>query len=123
VSAPTLQLIAEPRRQRILRMCWTGEHAAGDIAASMPEVTFGAVSQHLHILHRAGALRVRRDGRRRLYTADRASLGELAPVLEQLWFGHLTKLKALAESDQRAIDAHPENPPCPPLPPPPRKTR
>jgi DNA-binding transcriptional ArsR family regulator len=79
-----LQVVAEPRRREILRLVWTDERAAGEIAAQF-DVSFGAVSQHLRVLLDAGFVRVREEGRRRLYRADREALGGLAATLEALW--------------------------------------
>jgi DNA-binding transcriptional ArsR family regulator len=105
-TSPTsaLALLAEPRREQIMREVWRTERSAGQIAGVMP-VTFGAVSQHLRILLDAGLVTVRLDGRRRWYSANRAALGPLAPALEQMWFGKLSQLKHLAEAEQRRIDA------------------
>jgi DNA-binding transcriptional ArsR family regulator len=104
MSAAALRAVSEPRRQQILRLVWDRERPAGDIAASF-DVTFGAVSQHLRVLHDAGLVSVRRDGRRRLYRARREHLGPLADVLEGLWRDRLKDLKALAEAEERAGSA------------------
>ena len=84
MSVAALRAVSEPRRQQILRLVWDRERPAGEIAASF-DVTFGAVSQHLRVLHDAGLVTVRRDGRRRLYQARREHLGPLRDVLEDLW--------------------------------------
>jgi DNA-binding transcriptional ArsR family regulator len=104
MSAAALRAVSEPRRQQILRLVWDQERPAGDIAASF-EVTFGAVSQHLRVLHEAGLVSVRRDGRRRLYQARREQLGPLRAVLEDLWRDRLAELRVLAEAEERAPDA------------------
>jgi DNA-binding transcriptional ArsR family regulator len=83
-SPDPLSLLAEPKRQEILRLVWGRELAAGEIAACF-DVTFSAISQHLALLREAGLIRQRREGRKRLYTADRDRLGPLAPALEALW--------------------------------------
>ncbi|HMK73790.1 MAG TPA: metalloregulator ArsR/SmtB family transcription factor [Myxococcaceae bacterium] len=95
-----LQVLAEPRRQEILRLVWTSERAAGDIASQV-DVTFGAVSQHLRILREAGLVTLRKDGRRRLYLANPGALGPLAEHLQTLWRSRLHRLKQLAESEER----------------------
>jgi DNA-binding transcriptional ArsR family regulator len=92
-----MKVIAEPRRRDILRLCWDTERAAGDLAARF-DITFGAVSQHLKVLREAGMVRVRRDGTRRFYRADRAGLGPLASYLESMWSVQLDRLAALAET-------------------------
>src|SRR5438093_6728344 len=97
-SIDALQVVAEPRRREILRLVWDREVAAGDIAAQF-DVGFGAVSQHLGVLRDAGFVRVRREGNRRLYVADRARLGPLAQALEAMWASTLDRLAAAVESD------------------------
>ena len=98
MSVAALRAVSEPRRQQILRLVWDRERPAGEIAASF-DVTFGAVSQHLRVLHDAGLVTVRRDGRRRLYQARREHLGPLREVLEDLWRSGLEELKTLAEAE------------------------
>jgi DNA-binding transcriptional ArsR family regulator len=95
-----LDVVANPTRRRILRSIWTRERSAGEIAADF-SVTFGAVSQHLGVLRDAGMVRVRREGRRRHYRADRDALGPLATMLEAMWSERLQRLKSAAENAQR----------------------
>jgi DNA-binding transcriptional ArsR family regulator len=95
--ATPLEVLAEPRRQHILRLVWDGELAAGEIAARM-DVSFGATSQHLRVLREAGLVSVRQEGRRRYYRARPEGLGPLRAYLEQLWRGHLDDLRAAAEA-------------------------
>jgi DNA-binding transcriptional ArsR family regulator len=83
-----------------LRLVWDGERSASEIAARLGEITFGAVSQHLGVLRRAGFVVVRRDGSRRFYRADREALGPLAGLLEQMWTGQLDRLAELAETEE-----------------------
>jgi DNA-binding transcriptional ArsR family regulator len=94
-----LQVISEPRRREILRLVWDRELASGDIAASF-EVTFGAVSQHLGVLREAGFVRVRKDGTRRFYQADRERLGPLAQALEAMWADTLDRLAEAVEAER-----------------------
>jgi len=95
----TLQVIAEPTRRRILGLVWEDELAAGEIAEQF-DVTFGAVSQHLAVLRDAGLVNVRRDGTRRLYSADRDALAPYRSVLEALWTDHLQQLAAMIETEE-----------------------
>ncbi|HEV8566493.1 MAG TPA: metalloregulator ArsR/SmtB family transcription factor [Actinoplanes sp.] len=92
-----VKIIAEPRRREILRLCWHGERAAGDLADAF-EITFGAVSQHLKVLRDAGLVTVRRDGTRRYYRANPTALGPLAAYLEAQWGRQLDRLTELAEA-------------------------
>ena len=100
MSSALLAVIAEPRRQEILRLVWDGERRAGDIAGEM-DVTFGAVSQHLRVLREAGAVTVVKRGRERWYRADKRALGPLAQHLSQLWRSQLHNLKHAAEAEER----------------------
>lgn len=93
-----LQIVAEPRRRAILQLVWNRELAAGDIAGYF-DVSFPAISQHLGVLRDAGFISVRRDGRSRLYRADRKALGPLRPMLEKMWNEKLDRLVGLIEEE------------------------
>ena len=92
----TLQLVAEPRRQEILRLVWQDELPVGELVDRL-DLSYAGVSQHLALLREAGLVTVRRDGKRRLYQADHDKLGPLKPFLESFWAGELDRLAALAE--------------------------
>ena len=94
-------MLAEPRRQAILRLMWDREVAAGDIARAMPEVTFGALSQHLRMLRENGLVQQRKEGRFRYYSIDPNARPSLHAYLSALWSLHLLELKALVEDDVR----------------------
>ena len=98
-----LQVIAAPRRLRILELVWDTERSAGEIAAQF-EVSWSAISQHLTVLRRAGFVVERREGRSRFYRADKAALGSLRTVVEEHWRSGLHRLKDLAEAEQRAAE-------------------
>src|SRR5262249_28927252 len=95
-----LAALAAPRRREILRLVWDGERSAGTIHAALGDVTFGAVSQHLRRLQQAGLVRVRVDGRRRLYQADKQMLAPLRKWLEEMWDDALYALKLRAELEE-----------------------
>ncbi|SRR6266508_6962517 len=101
-----LHVVAEPHRREILRMVWDRELSSGEIASRF-DVTFGAVSQHLGVLRDAGFVRVRVDGNRRFYAADRARLGPLAQMLEAMWAATLDRLAQAVESDDGAATRTP----------------
>jgi len=92
-----LQVIAAPRRLRILELVWDQELSAGQIAAQF-EVSWPAVSQHLRVLKEAGFVVERRQGTSRIYRADQAALGSLR------WRRGLGRVKDLAEAEQRDKD-------------------
>src|SRR5215470_17078502 len=92
-----LTAIASPRRREILRLVWDREMAAGDIAAAMPDVTFGAVSLQLRSLQNAGLVVCRRDRKHRFYKARHEALGPLGKSLERMWDDALWRLKLAAQ--------------------------
>ena len=93
-----LQVIAEPRRRRILELIWDNELSAGAIAREF-DITFGAVSQHLGVLRESGFVDVRAEGNQRLYRVNKQALGPLRQVLETMWTGILDDLAATIERD------------------------
>jgi len=96
------QALAEPRRRRIVSLVWQREREAGQIHRAVGGVTFGAVSQHLRVLREAGAVRVRTEGRRRLYRADRVAVRRMVARLERMWASGLDGLRRLAEAEEQA---------------------
>jgi DNA-binding transcriptional ArsR family regulator len=95
-----VQVIADPKRREILRLVWDAERPASEIAEHF-DVTFGAVSQHLGVLRRAGLVVMRRDGTRRFYRADRVALRPYTSMLRKLWAEQLDRLAELAEAEER----------------------
>jgi DNA-binding transcriptional ArsR family regulator len=95
-----LKAIAEPRRQRILRLVRDAELSAGEIASYF-EITRPAVSQHLGVLKEAGLVNERRDGTKRLYRARPEGLAELKAFLDQFWGARLEALKREAEREEK----------------------
>ncbi len=91
MSTPRLQAafhaLADPTRRRILELLEDGERPVTALLPSF-SITQSAVSQHLAVLSKAGLVRVRRSGRRHMY-----SLG--APALRTVarWAAGLTRAK------------------------------
>src|SRR2546425_13209033 len=73
----TMVAIASPRRRQILRLVWSAERSAGEIAATVHDVSWPAVSQNLRVLKNSGLITERRQGTHRYYKADRRALGPL----------------------------------------------
>jgi DNA-binding transcriptional ArsR family regulator len=97
-----LKAIAEPRRRAILRLVWSQELPATDIADRFGDVTRPAISQHLTVLKEANLVTERRDGTRRLYKANTDTLAELRAFLDDYWTTGLERLRDVAE----AAEAH-----------------
>jgi DNA-binding transcriptional ArsR family regulator len=96
-----LKALAEPRRREILRLVWSDELPAAEIAARFDDVTRSAVSQHLGVLRGAELVIERRDGTRRLYRANQPEMVRLRQFLDEYWTGSLQRLQDLAESAER----------------------
>jgi DNA-binding transcriptional ArsR family regulator len=93
--------LAEPRRREIIKLVWTEELPAAQIAARFDDVTRSAVSQHLGVLREAELIIERRDGTRRLYRANHAQMDRIRQFLDEYWTGSLQRLQHLAESAER----------------------
>jgi DNA-binding transcriptional ArsR family regulator len=82
--------------QRVARECLTAGELARGFRISRP-----AVSKHVRILVRAGVLRVRREGRNRVYELDATPLREVDEWVAQyrmFWKANLRSLKDFVES-------------------------
>lgn len=94
-----LRALAEPRRQAMLRLIRDEPRSAGEIGAHF-DISQQGVSQHLQVLADAGLVRVRREGKRRLYVVDPEGLESLDAFLADLWPAGLRRLKDAVESDR-----------------------
>jgi DNA-binding transcriptional ArsR family regulator len=99
-----LKAIADPKRREILRLVWSNEMPATDIASHFGDVTRSAISQHLGVLRQANLICERRAGNRRLYLANVDEMVRLRTFLDQFWSGSLDRLKTAAEAAQRKKD-------------------
>ncbi len=101
-----LRALAEPRRREILRLVWSQERPATEIADHFADVTRSAVSQHLKVLKAAELVSERRDGTRRLYLAKQDQVAELRRFLTDFWTSGLERLRDAAETAQRDKEQH-----------------
>jgi DNA-binding transcriptional ArsR family regulator len=95
--AELLAILNSARRRELLRLCWRDGQPARALRDALPDVTFGAVSQHLKVLRDAGLVEVEARGRERIYRAKRTALGPLRAWLEASWDDALYRLKLAAE--------------------------
>jgi DNA-binding transcriptional ArsR family regulator len=95
-----LKALAEPNRLAILTLIRRRELPATEIAGHF-KTTRPAVSQHLHVLTRAGLLYERREGTKRLYRLRPEGLRELRKLLDLFWDVKLDRLKAEVELEAR----------------------
>ncbi len=98
--ASLVHALHAPRRREILRLCWDEEQPASAIHAALPDVTAGAISQHLRVLLDADLVQVRRAGRHRFYKTKRGALGPLRQSLLAMWADALYRLQLEAELEQ-----------------------
>src|ERR1700686_1774923 len=79
-TADAFNAVAEPRRREILDLLTGGERPVNDLV-SLLGLAQPPVSKHLRVLREVDAVRVRGDGRRRLY---RVNSPALRPIHEWL---------------------------------------
>jgi DNA-binding transcriptional ArsR family regulator len=90
------EVVAEPNRRRLLDLLDSGERSAGELVASLPELTQPAVSRHLRILRESGLVETRIDGQRRIYTLHPERLTEIDAWItryRRYWPRHLDALE------------------------------
>ena len=95
-----LSALSSPRRREILRLIWSEELPAGEIAKAF-DVSWPAISQNLRVLKDSGLVRERRAGTSRLYRADRSALRPLEAYLRRMWTRDIDRLRLLAEAEER----------------------
>jgi DNA-binding transcriptional ArsR family regulator len=88
--------IAHPARRAILVRLREGERAASALAEPFG-MTLSAVSQHLRTLEEADLVRVRRDGRQRLYELRPQKLGEVVAWVDEFAAFFSQRLDALGK--------------------------
>lgn len=97
LAVEALAAVADPTRRQILDMLVDAEITAGELASAFP-VSRPAVSRHLRVLRvlrEAGLVKVRSDGRRRVYALEPGPLRELDAWLDpyrRLWAQRLDAL-------------------------------
>jgi DNA-binding transcriptional ArsR family regulator len=89
MSSSTFAALGDPTRRRILELLADGEQSVGTLVAALASespISQPAVSQHLRVLLDTQLVRVRADGRRRLYAIDPLGLEAAAA-----WLAHLVE--------------------------------
>ena len=61
------EALAEPHRRALLDLLATGPRSAGELVASLPELTQPTVSRHLKTLREAGLVEVEAKAQKRIY--------------------------------------------------------
>lgn len=103
-AADVFHAIAEPNRRRLLDMLADGELAAQELANRF-DISFAAVSQHLKILHDAGLVTRRAEGRKRIYTLTARPLREVddwTATYRRFWQDRLKRLRSYLDESGHA---------------------
>ena len=96
--------VAEPRRRQILTFLAADERQVGEIVVAVG-IDQPSVSKHLGVLRRVGLVRVRRNGRHRLYRANAEALKPMhdwTETFERFWKHQLQRIKERAEERAEA---------------------
>jgi len=94
--------LADPIRRRILTLLSNRERSVGELVERF-EVSQPAISQHLKVLRSAGIVRVRKNGRQRMYSVDFRRLRRVHEWISQF--------EAFWEERLDALDEHLANEP------------
>ena len=91
------EAVAEPSRRALLDALVDGERTAGELVATLPDLTQPTVSRHLRVLREVGLVEVRPDAQRRIYALRADGLVQIDEWIERYrryWSGHLDALEA-----------------------------
>ncbi|UPK74998.1 metalloregulator ArsR/SmtB family transcription factor [Nocardioidaceae bacterium SCSIO 66511] len=95
-TAEAWTAMGDPTRREILATLTTRPLSVTELAAAFP-ISRPAVSQHLRVLKDAELVRVRQQGRQRIYEAEPKTLAALKSELESFWQQALANFKQIAE--------------------------
>jgi DNA-binding transcriptional ArsR family regulator len=90
------EAIAEPNRRVLLDTLAAGDRTAGELVATLPDLTQPSVSRHLRILREVGLVEVRQDAQRRIYALRADGLVAIDSWIDryrQFWTDHLDALE------------------------------
>ena len=105
-TSDAFNAVAEPRRRQILNYLARDERQVGEIVSALG-LDQPSVSKHLGVLRRVNLVRVRRNGRHRLYRTNAAAIRPLhdwTETFERYWQHQLNRVKERAERVQAEID-------------------
>ena len=99
-TSDTFNAVAEPRRREILTYLAGTERPVGEIVATLG-LEQPSVSKHLRVLRDVGLVRMRCQGRQKLYRTNAEAirpLHEWAGTFERYWQHQLHRVKERAEA-------------------------
>jgi DNA-binding transcriptional ArsR family regulator len=91
--------VAEPRRRQILDALADGDRRVNDLV-SLLDISQPQVSKHLKVLREVGLVRVRQEGRERVYRLDGRSLKPIhdwVGTYERMWSERFDALDEVLE--------------------------
>jgi DNA-binding transcriptional ArsR family regulator len=94
--------IAEPNRRKLLDMLAVGDLPVQELAGRF-DISFAAVSQHLKVLHEAGLVKRRAEGRQRIYSLAPMRLREIddwTARYRRFWQDRLKRLRSYLDDEQ-----------------------
>ena len=113
-TSDAFNAVAEPRRREILSYLAAAERPVGEIVAALG-LEQPSVSKHLRVLRDVGLVRMRCQGRQKLYRTNAEAirpLHEWAGTFERFWQHQLNRVKERAEAMAREAlqNSNPTNP-------------
>jgi DNA-binding transcriptional ArsR family regulator len=94
--------IADPNRRQLLDILAEGDLPARELARHF-KISFAAISQHLKVLHDAGLVTRRAEGRQRIYSLNPLQLREVddwTASYRRFWQGRLKQLRVFLDKGQ-----------------------
>ena len=113
-TSDAFNAVAEPRRREILSYLAAAERPVQEIVAALG-LEQPSVSKHLRVLRNVGLVRMRCNGRHKLYRTNAEAIRPLhqwAGTFERYWQHQLNRVKELAEATvrQSSPDSNSPNP-------------
>ena len=113
-TSDAFNAVAEPRRREILSYLARSERPVAEIVAALG-LEQPSVSKHLRVLRDVGLVRMRCQGRQKLYRTNAEAirpLHEWAGTFERYWQHQLNRIKERAEAMAREAsqNSNPTNP-------------
>lgn len=98
-TSDAFNAIAEPRRRQILLLLADREHSVNELVDIL-QVDQPSISKHLRVLRDTGLVRMRCNGRKKLYRTNAEGirpLHEWTSEFERYWTHQLNRVKVRAE--------------------------
>ncbi len=105
-TSDAFNAVAEPRRREILTLLVVREHAVGEIVAAL-RIDQPSVSKHLRVLRDVGLVRMRCQGRQKLYRTNAEAIRPMhdwTKTFERYWGHQLLRVKERAEAQMKHTD-------------------